>query len=874
MNKTVRKIVSLVVALTFALSMMTMPAVFAEGLDLLGGEHWTVKLYSDEACEKEITALAPDQTAYAQLSLEGLRYFGSIDVNLKATNLVIEEIVSNDILINANEAMNAADIEKYEAVALTGKNVVSEDGLSANVFYRLKLGQSYSDNTNKVFTLNGANETTPGKELKIVTLKVKAGSDFSGEAKIEVDADSSGLAGIRIGQLEYGDAVKSDISAGSKNLAAGLPTVSDAKLVEGADGTEAITDPIETTDGKDPIGAQGANYYFHANLTNGTDKHYQLINSATMSAAGAYINVPATEFDLADGATADKPINDVPVTIHDPILASDYTAATVDFVVLATQYRINPEDIPTIELPRGITAITAADLGDSVQTSNDGTTWTTVDLTGKTIALDPSFTNNGESITVGTETDVVVTISDITLQEENNKVTIKTVAPTANGKYQLAASAENPYVVYKATISAEEIFAQPLNLETGYSDGTFVDEDATTATEELTYTITADNWKAFVDAANAADGDYTGTVAVAFNNADVIADGSITITAKDAEPTGNYRVKAGQTFSHGYKGAVDTSKILFEQEVIPDPAKPEETQWVDYTPAGYTVVLSSYDNTVAGSNTVTVSLVGDPAITLDPATITVNVTKEIASYAASWIGGTPAAVTGMSEAAIKELIAIEATYADSGVKELIPVVLDNLTIAGYDNTSTAAQTLTITYDGKAAGTLSLTLADAAATYQVSANVEIAGVEVVGAISGTVTAATEGETPATVALTYGLSGNDAIKVMGNVANTTAAGDYAFTLSIPGFKPVSGTLHVTADAATIEIAEGAQLLAGFVASTDGVVADKATISNHDFYAIGAHLGESTSGNDAIVKYDLNRDGKITQLDIDAMLSNYGA
>lgn len=863
MNRTVKKIVSLVVALTFALSMMAMPAVFAAGLAPTGSEHWEVKLYADEACTTEITALEPGQTAYAQLSVVGLRYFGALEVNLNATNLTITKIVRNDILDNANGALNAADVALLEAPTLSGQNTILSDGASANIYITKGTDGNYTDNTNKVFTLAGADETTAGKDLVVATIEVKADDAFAGEAKVEVVPTSHGF---RIGERQGMNATATDISAGSKNLAAGLPTVTDATLVEGADGTEAVTDPIETTDGKDPIGAQGANYYFRANLTNGTTKYYQLINSTEMSAAGAYINVPAANFDLPDGATEDKAINDVEVTIHDPILASDYTTATVDFVVLATQYRINPEDIPTIELPRGITAITAADLGDSVQTSNDGTTWTTVDLTGKTIALDPSFTNNGESITVGTETDVVVTISDITLQEENNKVTIKTVAPTANGKYQLAASAENPYVVYKATISADTLFAQPLNLETGYSDGTFVNEGATTVTEELSYTLTDANWEAFVNAAKAADGDYTAPVKVTFNEEEV----DIYITAKDAEPTGKYRVKAGN-FSHGYKGTVDTSKIEFEQEVIPDPAKPEETQWVAYTPVGYTVALSSYDNTVAGSNTVTVSLVGDPAITLDPATITVNVTKDVASYAASWIGGTPAAVTGMSEAAIKELIAIEATYADSGVKELIPVVLDNLTIAGYDNTSTAAQTLTVTYDGKAAGTLSLTLADSATTNIAISNVEIVGVDVVGDMSGTI-AVTVGDD--TVTLAYGLSGNDTTKVMGAIASTTAAGDYAFTLSIPGFKPVNGTLHVTADAATIEIAEGEQLLAGYVASTDGVAADKATISNHDFYAIGAHLGETTDGTDGLAKYDLNRDGKITQLDIDAMLSNYGA
>lgn len=872
MNKTVRKIVSMVVAMTFLLTMAAVPAGFAAnadwGFDPSPNFGWKTAIYTDEACTTEATAVQPGDTVYVQFSLQAVRYLGAANGTITATGLTFvgTQPIKQDFATEAG-------LGNYGAQLMLDTAESSVNEKTAQFFITINDEEySYPDNEFGEAVFPTTN-TTDGVELKLLTYQATVDAFTARDAKVSATFTPGERLGISMGECDPEYNSMSSVPATDKQVSAsvGLPIIDNATLMNGSvepdeEANEIVTMPT------DNAGSVGTGYYFRATLSNDSTKDYPVHIGAVGSEAGAYIDIGSNDFTLAPGATEDKTFTGT-VTIFDPELSADKTdLPAVNFRVQATQYKLDPK--PSIKLERSTTvpALSAENLKtiqDAFQ-KNDGTGWAPGDVL---TAGDITFQGYDPMAAVGTKKDYAVEITvggnKISPVEPNNVVEIETTAPVVNGEYRLAASEENPYVVYKATISADTLFAQPLNLETGYSDGTFVNEGATTVTEELSYTLTDANWEAFVNAAKAADGDYTAPVKVTFNEEEV----DIYITAKDAEPTGKYRVKAGN-FPHGYKGTVDTSKIEFEQEVIPDPAKPEETQWVAYTPVGYTVALSSYDNTVAGSNTVTVSLVGDPAITLDPATITVNVTKDVASYAASWIGGTPAAVTGMSEAAIKELIAIEATYADSNVKELIPVVLDDLTIAGYDNTSTVQQTLTITYDGEPAGTLSLTLADAAETYQASANVEIAGVEVVGAISGTVTAATEGETPATVALTYGLSGNDAIKVMGNVANTTAAGDYAFTLSIPGFKPVSGTLHVTADAATIEIAEGAQLLAGFVASTDGVVADKATISNHDFYAIGAHLGESTSGNDAIVKYDLNRDGKITQLDIDAMLSNYGA
>ena len=868
MNKTVKKIVSMVVAMTFLLTMAAVPAGFAAnadwGFDPSPNFGWKTAIYTDEACTTEATAVQPGDTVYVQFSLQAVRYFGAANGTLTVTGLTFDgtQPFRQDFAV-------AEGLGNYAGQLILDAAESSVSEKTAQFFITINDEEySYPSNDFGEAVFPSTN-TTDGVELKLLTYKATVDTFATRDAKVSAVFTPGERLGISMGEcdLDY-NSMSSVPASADKQVSAsvGLPTIDSATLVDGNTGEEETATEIETPS-TDDTGSVGTGYYFRAELSNGDTEYYPIyFGEPVENQAGAYVDLAGNDFKLADGVTTNEEFT-CNVTISDPNTAADKDGLTIKFVILATQYRINPKDIPVIELPRGITEITAEDLGDSVQTSNDGTTWTPVDLTGKTITLDESFTNNGESITVGTETQVVVNISDITLQAENNKVTVKTIAPIANGKYQLAASEENPYVVYKATISEEEVFAQPLNLETGYSDGTFVNEGDTTATAELTYTITAENWKAFVDAAKAAEGDYTAAVKVTFNEEEV----DIYITAKDAEPTGNYRVKAGQIFPLGYKEAIDTSAILFEQEIQKIPGDETSNEWVAYTPAGYTVALSSYDNTVAGSNTVTVSLVGEPAITLDPATITVNVTKEVSSYLASWVGGTPAAVTGMSEDEIKELIAIEATYAGSGVKELIAVDLNKLAIADYDKTSTAKQTLAVTYDGKSAGSLSLTLADAATTDIAITDVEIVGVDVVGDMSGTISV-TAGEE--TITLVYGLSGNDTTKVMGAVADTVTEGDYAFTLSIPGFKPVNGTLHVTADDATIEIADGEQLLAGFVASTDGSVADKAAISSHDFYAIGSHLGESTSGNADLVKYDLNRDGKITQLDIDAMLSNYGA
>lgn len=868
MNKTVKKIVSLFVVMTFMLT-LAMPTGFAAyGYDVPQNFGWSVKLYTDEACTTEAVGLQTDDIVYVQFALQSIKYFGAAQGKLTAENLTFEgtapvredyrtapELGSNGANLELSKSPDEAYVTPTEAA-----------------FYITLASTATSGYENGECSAFPTTDTQNGVDLKVITYKAKVANTISRSSTATVTFTPV-LNGLLVGVLggeEDGDLNGSPIAsvpAADKqvNASVGLPTISSTTLVTG--NTDATAKPVEgnisTPGGSDPFG-EGASYYFQATLSNGAKKYYKLNNAvkADNSLAGAYLAAPLT-FNLAGDADETRTAN---FTIYDPAVSADYTVPAMTIDVTAMQYRINPADIPEIELPRGKTAITIADLGDSVQYSTTGrdNDWHALDLTGKTVTLDNAFTNKGE-VEVGDTNEVAITISGGINLKDKNKVKIKTIDPEPTPVYALKTGADVKYTVYKASVSADNKFAQPLTLLQTYTDDTT--QETTTTAAGLTYDVT--NWAAFVEAAaTAADGsEHTLNIAFADKEGVTATDGDITVILKEAISLNEYQVVEGQSFEINYKGTVDISKIKFEEHIQDVEGDDSTKHWVNYIPTG-AITLSKFDDTKAGEYTVTVSVAG---IELDPATVKVIVKKE-PTYSVAWFNGVaPTLASDIEEGDIIDLLRFTATYddladddktADAVIEAVAAKDLTGLKIEKGTNN------ITVKVGDKTIGTLDVTFkADAS---NAKADLPVAGVELVGNLTGTVPVSNTSGEVATITLTVGANSGNNLKLLATVDGATD-GNYDATVNFNGFAPVDVKIVVADGKATVELDPGAKLIAGYVAKANGDAAAKADINDNDFYAIAASFGAAPNG--AKAKYDLNRDGKIDELDIQAVLGNLG-
>lgn len=862
MNKTVKKIVSLLVVMTFMLTIAAVPVSFA-AIDATptATYGWKVELFADLNADgtgkTPITALAPNQEAYVQFVLTGIKYLRTAQATLTPVNATF-------VATDANATSKAAFENFKTSAAIVGTNILELNGTFTSFAADAATFAIGNPPMNENFPIEdgvyGTTNTTEGTDVVLMTYKIKAAADVSAEKKVAVTVSDTEFL---IGELKRGAHTATDVpAANQKNLTdVTLPTVSSATLVNGNTDAATTVEKITTTDGKDPLGAD-ASYYFRAVLTNGTTKYYKLNNKVKEASdgAGAYITNGGTAINFAltpgqDGKKQNE-TRTANFTISDPALSADYAVTTaVNFEILATQYRVK-ENAPAIELPRGIATLkdeTKAKIIALLEKSADGNTWVSV-VADDVAATEATFTTQaGEAFTnmaaVNTPTaDLKLVVGDMTFTGDN-KVTVKTIAPISKPTPELALKAGQEFTVYKSAMP--ETFAEEVIVEETLSD-----DETKVETKTKDYTVTG--WADYV-AAETEDMENDGQptdLTIAFTNT-AITGGTIKVTAKAATALDEYRVKADQSFTINKYGKVDTSAIKFEQLIQKVKDDPSTNAWVDYTPAG-AITLSKFDNTKDGTNTVTVSVAG---IELDPATITVKVEVKPV-YSAAW--GTEAAPKLAVGAAPEDIIDMLLFTADySGVQEAVE--LTDVTLTGYDPAATGEQTVKVMHDGKEIGSLTITLvADAS---NAKADLPVAGVELVGKLT-TVIEVEAGKVDLTVAAN---SGNN-IKLLATVTGVDAAKDYPTTVEFPGFAPVDVTIKVAADGkATVELDPGAKLIAGYVAKANGDTAAKADINDNDFYAIAASFGAAPNG--AKAKYDLNRDGKIDELDIQAVLGNLG-
>lgn len=868
MNKTVKKIVSMVVAMTFLLAMTAVPVSFAAidatPTDTYG---WRIDLYKDLNADgtgnTPITALAPNQEAYVQFVLTGMKYLNAAQATLTITN---GKFIANDAVATSNAAF-----ENFKtSTALVGTNNLAYEtsmtsfGESAVNFAILNpMSAAYPLPDDGVYETT---DTTNGTDVVLLTYKIQAAADVSSEKPVSV-AVSSPV--IQIGELKRGSHTPTAVETeNQRNLAnvglPGMPADLDkedvAVVEENNDDADAITS-IDINDG-DPLFEEGGEYYFRIPLTNGTNAYLPIIDAAVASADGAYIGVQ--DFSIPEGKNSTsveiKTVTLVYGGAQKAITAGAEDPALLTVNVQGAEYRVKAGQ--TLKLARGVASVDAATILPYIEKTVDGGA---DDWKAAVEAADITDTNgitfNTEAgtafdnmATVGTTTTVIPVIDGMTFKTgENNKLTIETAAATPVDPAEYQVKAGQTFTLYLSS----DAFDGDIMMEQEYTDG-FTGHDV--SAKSLNATIDASAIDALLANKDTEVTDQEVSVTVTIGEQDYI--GTVKVTTKKALPLEKYMAAADadgntQEFTINYKGTVDTSAIKFWEQVQLVPGDESTNRWVAYTPADCEIVLSDFDNTVDGSNEVTVSLSGEGAVELDPNTITVIVDVD-ATYTAKWFNDTVKLVAGTTLEDIKSMITIEADY--DGVKEMVKVDPDllDVSVAGGEfdpNNTTTAQTLTVTYDGKPAGTLAVTLVAAENLIPVSADIEIVGVEILGTLSGTVEVNS-------VTFTYGLTGDGKVKLMGNVPTTDAT--YDLEIKVPGFAAAS--LTVTVAGGEADVTGDAQLIAGEVANA----ADNA-INDADFYAVAASVGTTPAG--ATAKYDINRDGKIDALDVAAVIANLG-
>ena len=852
MNKTVKKIVSMVVAMTFLLAMTAVPVSFAAidatPTDTYG---WRIDLYKDLNADgtgnTPITALAPNQEAYVQFVLTGMKYLNAAQATLTITN---GKFIANDAVATSNAAF-----ENFKtSTALVGTNNLAYEtsmtsfGESAVNFAILNpMSAAYPLPDDGVYETT---DTTNGTDVVLLTYKIQAAADVSSEKPVSVAVSSPA---IQIGELKRGSHTPTAVETeNQRNLAnVGLPTVSGAPvLVEGDE--EDNTNTMDVPKNKDPFAEGG--YSFRTTYTNGdvVDLPLSLKPAAevTDDMKGAFVDAAVADFVPT---TEGQPmVVDVVVVDNTVGLKKETITDGIKFNVSDTTYKLKSK--PTFEIAAGLSDFDKAYLVEvltGVLQKDEGNGYvdmTTEEINALNITLIDKATSqayDGTNKKENDTTEATVQIDTITL--EASDALIKATAAEKTGKYQLKDVA---YTVYLATLSETVPYNAALKIETLYTDGSAKDEGQTTTA----YTISTNDWETFYTAAEAAEGIQVVPVTLTDEN---ITGTQIKLDVKHSQPTGNYRVVEGQEFPINYKGTIDLSTIKFEQEVQDVPDDVETVHWVTYTPEVSDITLSDFNSTEDGTYDVAVSVAGIDADKLDPNTITVIVDVD-ATYTAKWFNDTVELVAGTTLEDIKSMITIEADY--DGVKEMVKVDPDllDVSVAGGEfdpNNTTTAQTLTVTYDGKPAGTLAVTLVAAENLIPVSADIEIVGVEMLGTLSGTVEANS-------VTFTYGLTGDGKVKLMGNVPTTDAT--YDLEIKVPGF--AAANLTVTVAGGEADVTGDTQLIAGEVANaTDNAINDA------DFYAVAASVG--TTPADATAKYDINRDGKIDALDVAAVIANLG-
>lgn len=773
MNKTMRRIVSLVVAMTFVI-VMAVPAVFAAPIALNGDEHWELKMYADEACTKQIDDLAPNQTAFVQVELVNLDWFGSAAIKLNATgDITILETNTKAFFDNANGALLAADVAKMEAPTDGDYNKVLNAGKSASIQVTIKGGESYTDMENFVFPV------TADTNLVLGTIKIQTGAGFT-SGKIELEAATGvGVDGFGLGEQAMGMIIYSDISEGSINLdSVGLPavgddvTADDLEVVQEANDDAEAVENISINDG-DTLFGSGSDYYFRVPLTNGTNGYFKIVNTAVATPTEPTAYIGSNDFTLGEEDGNSKTVAIKSVTLEHPaygITGKAFTAAgdgsLFDVTIQGALYQFKADAFITI--PRGDTSITLTNeafVALLEKSIDGGTTW---DAT-----IEGDEINSGEDVTLtvaenmgneGTSiADTAVTISpEVTL---TGKTTLTLVVGKAESKGNYRVKGNQTFTLYVSN----ETFNKDIALEEEFTDGW---HDAGTTADLTGATITIADW----DTIKGKETDPAGVVKAATvtwteGETQKTATGDVTIIIKAAEPVeDSYRVVSGQSFDLEYNTDFETlPTVAFEQEM-----KASETEFIWEAcelPEGYTYELGDeYEINKPGTYTVTVTLknADGEEIPMTQNTITVVVAEMLYDeYQVSLADGVDAYPltykTAVSAIDTSKLVVKQAKIANGNTdKTFEEIAADAAKIkfmTGNADLSVDAAYITedlarvtVLYNGIAAGTIDVAVEKQAAAYTatwynntnsltVPANItaeELAELVVVKATYGTVT----------------------------------------------------------------------------------------------------------------------------------------
>ena len=744
MNKSVKKIVSLFVALAFAVSMMAVPTVFAESVAPSGDEHWVIKLYSDAACTEatEISALEPNQEAYAQVTLVGLKNFGSAAIKLNTSdNLTVTEI-KWDILDNVNKAFSDAAAAGMETPTFSSSdsiyNKITNNGHTASIFVKAKSGDVYENKDNMTFNV------LDGKDVVLGTITVKAADNFAGTGKIELEAEAGmGVDGISIGETFDGEVVYSDLSKGAIDLTnITLPGVDTTKPIDVVQGDPADTEnppavvkdgnipPVSETDA-DKLFGEGSNYYFRVTYTSGTYGYFKITSTekpgdtSTVTTPTAYIG--ANSFDLGEENTKDFSITQADFVY--PKYSIDTTDTTVSLTVSVQGALYQFKADASITIPRGDTSITLpnADFVALLEKSTDnGTSWTA--------PFEPNEINGGAEVTItapaavtGDAEDVAVTLpAGITL---TGKTTLDVKAGPAYQKDNYKVKEGQTFTVYKH----ETTFNKPIAMQEEWSDG-FRDTDTSKIEDAVVDYSEIEKLLGKVNAPAGADA----TVKVTINSKDYT--GTVKIIVEDAAPIADtYRVAANQSFNLDYNTdfAEDEPVVKFEQKFDNGTT---EGLWQEVTlPEGdYTYDVSNtreINKPGTYTETVTLKKADGTALTMEQSEITVVVAEMLYDeYQVSLADGVDAYEltykTPVSAIDTTKLVVKQAKIANGNTdKTFEPITAEAAKIkfmSGNADLSVDAAYITedltsvsVLYDGIAAGSIDVAVNKIVTSYDVA-----------------------------------------------------------------------------------------------------------------------------------------------------------
>lgn len=300
--KTFNKVISLVTAMVFVLSMFAVPAFAVTGKNELltapdGEEKLTVTYYSDEGLTTPTTKVAPGGVVYAKLTFNiPTSTISSVDVNVAVENATITDAVE---ILDLDGFARRKDSPQANSVAADGK--------SANIYIMLADGAKYNSPTNyEDFGLATAAYMFLGDEVKsfnAVAYKLTAGE--TGNISFSVVGGNTfpgfGVGGLKVGvaDMDNGTFISSPFTVEDAGVTIGGSEPAKKKVSYSAAWTDSSVTYDESLDDEALKAAIKANLTVKK-LVDGTPESTEPAYELVMDRAAKTINVTITDTLLAD----------------------------------------------------------------------------------------------------------------------------------------------------------------------------------------------------------------------------------------------------------------------------------------------------------------------------------------------------------------------------------------------------------------------------------------------------------------------------------------------------------------------------------------------------------------------------------------------